>query len=65
VPVFVAVARDGSATAARRRRAVETLGAMGPAAKGAIPALKEIAAGPDQALAAMAREALGAVAREP
>jgi hypothetical protein len=65
VPVFVAVARDASATAARRRRAVEALGAMGPAARAAIPALKEIAAGPDQALAAMAREALGAVAREP
>jgi hypothetical protein len=64
VPVLVAVARDGSAAGARRMRAVATLGGMGPAAREAIPALKEVAAGPDETLAAAAREALGAVTRE-
>jgi HEAT repeat protein len=64
VPVLVAVAREGSA-GARRMRAVETLGGMGPAAKDAIPALKELAGGADEALAAAAREALEAVAHKP
>jgi len=60
VPVLVAAARDESA-GRNRVRAMQTLGRMGTAAKGAIPALKELVAGADPTLAAVAREALQAV----